>query len=200
MDDVGYRYLIRAHYDGTDCASQKYTSWTGSKYQQHRIVPSRFEPQELQGSAFWVAGLGEVRLTWTPPQYDSSTVTGYLVYHAQGIYYYDWRPGYPAFSPDDPDEALVDSGFPLMYESEVDGGYAEQGSQIETVLIADCGAASCSESRSGVPTQGRAYHYGVRAWRDADNDGVVDSSEVSGYSNVVSFWFGQESDESTSYQ
>ena len=200
VDNVGYRYLIRAHYDGTDCASQKYTSWTGSKYQQHRIVPSRFEPQELQGSARWVGDKGEVTLTWTPPQYGSSTVTDYVVIRAQGIYYYDWRPGYPASSPDDPDEALVDSGFPLMYQSEVAGGYAEQGSQIGTVAIANCGTSSCSFTNSDVPTQGRAYHYGVRAWRDANNDDVVDSGELSGYSNVVSFWFDREPGTSTSYQ
>ena len=200
VDDVGYRYLVRAHYDGTDCASQKYTSWTGSKYQQHRIVPSRFEPQDLQGSARWVGDKGEVTLTWTPPQYGSSTVTDYVVIRAQGIYYYDWRPGYPAFSPNDPDEALVDSGFPLMYQSEVAGGYAEQGSQIGTVAIADCGTSSCSFTNSDVPTQGRAYHYGVRAWRDANDDDVVDSGELSGYSNVVSFWFDREPGTSTSYQ
>ena len=201
VDDVGYRYLIRAHYDGTDCASQKYTSWTGSKYQQHRIVPSRFEPQDLRGSARWVGDKGEVTLTWKPPQHDAGTVVdGYVVFQAQGVYYYDWRPGYPAFAPDDPDEELVDSGFPLMYRSEVAGGYAEQGSRIGIVFVIDCSQSSCSVTHNDQPTGGKAYHYGVRTWRDANDDEVVDSGELSGYSNVVSFWFGHGPEESTSYQ
>ena len=185
LDDMGYRYLVRAHYAGSGCESERYTSWAGDRL--NRTVPRRDKPEGLQATAEWGANDGSmVVLQWGPPK-DPAGLTGYVVIRARGGHAHDWRPGY-------------DTGFPVAFAAEVEAGYADYAAPIALLRIGDlhCSLTKCAYTDRGM-ANGNAYDYAVRAWRDIDRDDVVDPGELSGYSKTHSFWLGH-SDESTVYR
>ena len=47
---------------------------------------------------------------------------------------------------------------------------------------------------------GHAYHWAVVAVRDANGDGVAQPEELSGYSDLMSNWVGDNGSESTRYR
>ena len=174
-DDLGYRYLVRAHHGDGDCQSAEFSYWTWNAF--YPVVPGRFEPRKLRSEPHWARDdASSVQLTWDAPKYDAESVDGYQVVSARGVYARNWSPG-------------LGEGFPSLFQEEVNRGYSEQVKVIGSVTRAN----------TSYLDNGNAYHWAVRAWRDANSNGQVEDQELSGYSGYVSHWIGHTATETTEY-